>query len=85
MPPGICLGLGVYGAVELSAITVRAIDGPVVTRLISWLIMSGNTTCVLIWAVYLLAPQPEYGEQNVAFELSRLNEGTKALFDLMRR
>ena len=82
---GICLGFGVYGAVELSAITVRAIYGPVVTRLISWLIMSGNTTCVLIWAVYLLAPQPEYGDQNVAFELSRLNEGTKALFDLMRR
>lgn len=51
---GIALGFGVYGAVELGAITARTIYGRAAETPYNWTMMSIGNCCVLIWAFYFL-------------------------------
>ena len=82
---GVCLGFGVYGAVELTAITARAIYGESSTGIFNWIMMTVNNCCVFIWAAYFLAPAREISQQLSPHAENRLEEWNEALLQLMRR
>ena len=82
---GVCLGFGIYGAVELAAISARAIHGPVATQVFNWVMMSVNNCCVLIWAAYFLLPGPAKAKQPLLHVDNLLEEWNKALLQLMNR
>jgi len=79
------LGFGIYGAVELVAITARAMQGPRRTRLLAWAIMTVNNVCVFIWASYFLAPAPVRHPQPTLDAEKRLEELNEALLLLLKR
>jgi len=82
---GICLGFGVYGVVELAAITVRAIYGEPALGIFNWAIMTVNNCCVFIWATYFLLPQPKQAVHSPIHVSNRLEEWNEAVLQLTRR
>jgi len=82
---GVCLGFGIYGAVELAAITARAIYGEAATTVFNWIIMTVNNCCVFIWAAYFLLPMRESKKQLPTHAANRLEEWNEALLELMKR
>lgn len=82
---GVCLGFGIYGAVELTAITARAMYGEPATGIFNWVVMTVNNCCVFIWAAYFLIPVREPTRQVPVHVASRLEEWNRALLLLMKR
>ena len=57
---GIALGLGVLASVDLAMYAIRAEFPGDAARLVSNLLITGTyLVCVLIWIVYVLAPEPK--------------------------
>src|SRR5262249_17467960 len=82
---GICLGLGVYGSIELVGITARTIYGPAVTPVFNWVMPLVNTCCVAIWAAYFLLPRQEKAFASPSEVRNRLDEWNEAILQLMKR
>lgn len=82
---GVCLGFGVYGSVELAAITARTIYGPAITPLFNWLIMTVNMCCILIWVAYFVLQHTEYAVESPVDLDNRLQVWNDALLQLMKR
>ena len=82
---GVCLGFGIFGVVELAAITVRAIYGEAALGIFNWAIMTVNNCCVFIWAAYFLLPQPKQALHSPIHVSNRLEEWNEALLHLMKR
>ena len=82
---GVCLGFGVYGVVELAAITLRAIYGEPALGIFNGMIMTVNSCCVFIWATYFLLPQPKQAVHSPIHVSNRLEEWNEALLQLMKR
>jgi len=82
---GVFLGFGIYGAVELVAITARAMQGPRRTPMLAWAIMTVNNVCVFIWASYFLAPVPVRQKQPALDAEKRLEELNEALLLILKR
>jgi hypothetical protein len=55
---GIALGLGIYASVELAAIAVRSEVGWIGDDVYRQVRMVLSTCSILIWAIYLLRPEP---------------------------
>jgi hypothetical protein len=82
---GVSLGFGIYGAVELTAITARAIYGEPATGIFNWVIMTVNNCCVFTWAAYFLMPVHEPKQQLSIDAENRLEEWNNALLQLMKK
>jgi hypothetical protein len=82
---GISVGLGLYGSVELVAITARAIYGPVATRAFNWAILAVNNCCVCIWATYFLIPHHAPEITNVPDPESYVEKLNEALLVVLKR
>jgi hypothetical protein len=82
---GIAAGLGVYGAVELIAMVMRAKFGAVVDSSIYWILMIVNTCCVMIWAACIVAPVPQTYPATPLPDSSRLEDWNRALAELLRK
>lgn len=82
---GICIGLGIYGTVELAVVAGRRIYGSSFTPTRNWVMMTVNMCEVLIWAAYFLLPQPKQAVQSPIPVSNRLDEWNDALLQLMRR
>jgi hypothetical protein len=80
---GIAAGLGVYGAVELIAMVMRAKFGSVVDSSIYWILMIVNTCCVMIWAAYIVAPVRHTASLTALPDSSRLEDWNRALMQLL--
>jgi hypothetical protein len=82
---GIASGLGVYGAVELIAMVMRAKFGAVVDSSIYWILMIVNTCCVMIWAAYIVVPVQHSHPATPVPDSSRLEDWNRALAELLRK
>jgi len=82
---GICLGFGIYGSVELAAITARSIYGHTFNSALNWIMMTANNCCVCIWAAYFIVPARVPTKQHYSDLESRLEEWNEALLELMKR
>jgi hypothetical protein len=80
---GIAAGLGVYGAVELVAMVMRAKFGSVMDSSLSWIVMLVNTCAVMIWAAYFVAPVRQTQPATPLPDSRRLEEWNRALMDLL--
>jgi hypothetical protein len=81
---GVFLGFGLYGSVEIVAITSRAIYGPVATGVFNWVVMTANNCCVLVWAIYFLARAPVEAKSVPVDAANRLRELDEALLALLK-
>ena len=54
---GIALGFGIFATVDLTATAIRSQTGFAYTALLDYLTMATWHVCVLIWMIYLLAPE----------------------------
>lgn len=84
---GVFGGFGIYGAIELSAITARAEYGRSVIDWVNWAVMLANNCCVLTWAAYFLIPVQEKPMSKIDLAQSRklLEEWNEALMQIMKR
>jgi hypothetical protein len=64
---GIALGLGFFSSVELAASAIRAETGSTYNTYLNFATMGTYHFCVLLWLVYLLAPErsPQYKVKTV--------------------
>lgn len=78
---GIALGLGIFASVDLAKETMRIWTGPVAGYAFDFVTMATYHCCVLIWLVYVLAPEvahrtvkelPEHNLEQWNAELQRL-------------
>jgi hypothetical protein len=82
---GVCLGIGIYGAVEVIAITARAVYGPVANHTFNSMVMAANNCSVLIWAAYFLLPIRHTINHRTLGAEHRLEEWNEALLQLLKR
>lgn len=60
-PYGIALGLGIFSSVDLATSAIRASVGPALGNYqFDFITMATYHCCVLVWLVYLLAPESSY-------------------------
>ena len=81
---GIAVGFGLFAGVQLAALAMQARLGMVNSKTVVWVNMASYNCAVLVWASYLLAPQPaeEMPPRPVAAEVKGWNQ---ALLQLLQR
>jgi hypothetical protein len=82
---GIAAGFGIYGAVELIAMVVRAKFGGGADSYFSWILMGVNTCSVMIWAAYILIPVRHSQPATPLPDSARLEAWNRSLMDLLRK
>lgn len=81
---GIALGMGLFTAIELIAVTMRAQTGSTTNYLLSAVRIVAFNTSLIIWLSYLLAPERSTSRVELP-EQSQLEQWNQAVMELIRQ
>ena len=81
---GVALGLGIFAAVELIAVTMRAETGTTADSLLTVVRIVAFNASLLIWIGYLLAPERSAKSTELP-ERSQLEQWNQAVMELIRQ
>jgi len=81
---GICLGLGLYAAVELISVTVLSKLGPSTREVLSLIRSVAFSTSLLVWIGYLLAPERVTSAAELP-KRAQLEQWNRAIMELINQ